>query len=393
METVSIAICTGYELPALRHAVIKLLEPMGGLSAFISSGDRVLLKPNMLAAKEPALAVTTHPNLVRVVAELVKEAGGVPLIGDSPGIGGFLKVADKSGISEAARNSGATLVEFNEAVELRGIGTFRSIRLARAYDEADKVINLPKLKTHEMMTMTCAVKNLFGAVVGTEKAGWHLKAGRSRELFARLLLEIYQLKKPVLNIADAVTAMEGNGPTSGDPVKLGLLIAGVNPVAVDVIAGKLAGIPAELLYIEREAVKLGLPGSAIEDILLCGVPIETISEIRFRLPAGLDVQFGLPRFLAKALKSHLTSYPAADRKTCVLCGICRDTCPPGAITIQNSALSVDNARCIRCWCCRELCPHAAMEIRRAVLLRILMRISGKKASCYSSSSAPSGISR
>lgn len=378
METVSIATSSGYELPGLRQAIIRLLEPIGGISAFISSGDRVLLKPNMLSAKEPDLAVTTHPNVVRVVAELVREAGGIVLIGDSPGFGGFVRVAEKCGIYDAARESGAALVEFNEAVELQGIGTFRSIRLARAYYEADKIINLPKLKTHEMMTMTCAVKNLFGAVIGAEKAGWHLKAGSSRQLFARMLLEIYLLKKPALNIVDAVTAMEGNGPGSGDPIKLGLLIAGVNPVAVDVIAGRLAGIPADLLHIEREAASMGLPGALIKDILLCGSPIEAIPGIRFRLPAGLDVQFGLPPFLIRALKSHLTSYPAADVKTCVLCGICRDACPPAAITIQNSALSVDNTRCIRCWCCRELCPHNAMKTKRGLLLRILMLISGTK---------------
>lgn len=378
METVSIAASSGYELPSLRQAVIRLLEPIGGISAFISSGDRVLLKPNMLAAKEPDMAVTTHPSLVRVVAELVIEAGGIALIGDSPGIGGFLRVAEKCGIYEAARESGAALAEFKEAVELKGTGTFRSIRIARAYYEADKIINLPKLKTHEMMTMTCAVKNLFGAVVGAEKAGWHLKAGSSRQLFARLLLEIYLLKKPALNIVDAVNAMEGNGPGNGDPIKLGLLIAGANPVAVDVIAGRLAGIPSELLYIEREAVSMGLTGALIKDIVLCGIPIETIPETRFSLPAGLDVQFGLPPFLTKALKSRLTSYPAADLKACVLCGVCRDACPPAAITIRNSALSVDNARCIRCWCCRELCPHGAMLTKRGLLLRTLMLLSGTK---------------
>ncbi len=393
METVSIAASSGYELQSLRQAVITLLEPLGGMSAFVSSGERVLLKPNMLSAKEPKLAVTTHPSLVQVVAGLVMEAGGIVLIGDSPGIGGFFRVAEKCGIRDAARNSGATLIEFNEAVELQGTGTFRSISLARAYYEADKIINLPKLKTHEMMTMTCAVKNLFGAVVGTEKAGWHLKAGSSQRLFAQLQLEIYQLKKPALNIVDAVIAMEGNGPGNGDPIMLGLLIAGVNPVAVDVVAGRLAGIPADLLHIERTAVSMGLPGATIDDILLCGVPLETIPQIRFRLPTGLDVQFGLPPFLAKALKNHLTSYPAADPKTCVLCGVCHDACPPGAITIQNSALSVDNARCIRCWCCRELCPHGAMQVRRGLLLRILMLLSGTKVSCYSSSSAPRGISR
>ena len=112
--------------------------------------------------------------------------------------------------------------------------------------------------------------------------------------------------------------------------------------------------------------------------LLCGVPIETLPETCFRLPTGMDVQFGLPAFLAKALKSHLTSYPAPEMNTCVLCGVCRDACPPAAITIQYSALSVDNARCIRCWCCRELCPHGAMQIKRGLLLRSLVLLSGTK---------------
>lgn len=380
MEIVSITTSEGYELTRLRHSVVKLLEPLGGITAFISPGDRVLLKPNMLAAKDPDKAVTTHPALVQVVARLAQEAGGIVSIGDSPGIGGFSRVADTCGFSKAARESGAVLVEFKDGIELQGSGTFRSIRLARPYYEADKIINLPKLKTHEMMTMTCAVKNLFGAVIGAEKAAWHMKAGSSRELFAKLLLEIYQLKKPTLNIVDAIIAMEGNGPGSGDPIKLGLLIAGINPVAVDVIAGKLGGIPADLLYIEREAARMGIRGAVSEDILLCGTPIETISKARFRLPSGLDAQFGMPAFLTKALKSYLTSYPKADPDTCILCGICRDACPPGAITIQNSALSVDNARCIRCWCCRELCPHDAMLTTRSLLLKVLMLLSGRKPS-------------
>lgn len=378
MESVSIASSNSYELRSVRQAIVKLLEPLGGISAFINCGDRVLLKPNMLSAQEPDLAVTTNPVVVQVVAELVFGVGGTVLIGDSPGFGSFLRVAEKSGIYTAARNSGATLVEFKDAVELCGTGMFHSIRLARAYCEADKIINLPKLKTHEMMTMTCAVKNLFGAVVGAEKAGWHMKAGSSRQLFARLLLEIYQLRKPTLTIVDAIIAMEGNGPGSGDPIKLGLLLAGVNPVAIDVIAGRLAGIPGDMLPIEREAISMGLHGSLIDDITLCGIPFESIPVTKFRLPAGMDVQFGLPPFIAKSLKNQLTSYPAANPKTCVLCGVCRDACPPAAITIQNSALSIDKTRCIRCWCCRELCPHCAMETRRGVLLKIMRLFSGMK---------------
>lgn len=379
MENISLIQSASYEVSTLRQNIIRLLEPLGGISSFVNHGERVLLKPNMLSAKKPEQAVTTHPALVRVVAELVREAGGIALIGDSPGIGGFQRVAEKSGIAAAARESGAELVEFKDVVSMKGTGTFRQIHLSRTYMEADKVINLPKLKTHEMMTMTCAVKNLFGAVVGTEKAGWHLKAGTSREQFARLLLEIYLLKKPALNIVDGILAMEGDGPGSGDPVQLGILIAGVNPVAVDLVAGKLAGIPADLLHIELQAAAMGLPGSTFDEIKICGTPLKNLPGACFKLPRGLDVQFGLPGFLKKSLKKYLTSFPAADKSRCELCGICREACPPTAITIKNSVLSVDNARCIRCWCCRELCPYDAMTVKRSLLLSVLTAL-GKRRS-------------
>jgi len=370
METISIVPCKDYDLIQVRKAIISLLEPLGGAGAFVRPGDRVLLKPNLLSAKAPEAAVTTHPAVVKAVAELLRDAGCRVMIGDSPGIGTFRKVAEKCGIAQAARESGAELVEFTETVEIKGTGTFRRIAIARAYWEADKVINLPKLKTHEMMTMTCAIKNLFGAVVGTEKPAWHLKAGTSREQFARLLLEIYLLKKPILNIVDGIVAMEGNGPGSGDPVGLGALIAGVNPVAVDLVAGRIAGIPAELLYVEREAARMGLAGTRMEDLKLSGVSPDYFGGTPFRLPAGLDVQFGLPAFIKKGIRRHLTSFPVADARRCVLCGICRDACPPAAITIKNSSLAVNHGSCIRCWCCRELCPHDAMKVRRGVLLRI-----------------------
>ncbi|MFH1029578.1 MAG: DUF362 domain-containing protein [Pseudomonadota bacterium] len=367
-----------YDYIQLRESVISLLKPLGGIESFVKPGERVLLKPNMLAGKHPDLAVTTHPALVRVVAELVMEVGCEVMIGDSPGFGGFSSVAEHTGIQKAAKENGARLVPFDETIEVQGGGTFRRIAVARVYWEADKIINLPKLKTHEMMTMTCAVKNLFGAVVGTEKAGWHLKAGTSRELFARLLLEIYLLKKPVLNIVDGIVAMEGDGPGSGDPLPLGVLLAGSNPVAVDIVAGRLAGIPASLLYVEREAERMGLPGSCREEIEVIGARPSEFARQPFKLPKGMDVQFGLPGFLKKGLRNQLMARPYANREECVLCGACRDVCPPKAITIKNSALSVDYGRCIHCWCCRELCPHDAMEVRKGLLLSIISTLDSLK---------------
>lgn len=390
---VSVRRVDSYGYDRLREAVVALLDPLGGIGAFTGPGERVLLKPNMLAARPPEAAVTTHPALVRIMAELVRSTGASVMVGDSPGIDNYQKVAERSGIGRASLEAGAELVPFDETVEVQGNGTFRRITLARAYWEADKVINLPKLKTHEMMTMTCAVKNLFGAVVGMEKAEWHLRAGTSRQQFARLLLEIYLLKKPTLNVVDAVVAMEGDGPGSGDPVSLNALIAGVNPLAVDAVAARLAGLPADMLHIQCEAERMGLAGVRGDELELVGSALEEFALRPFRLPRGLDVQFGLPQFLKRGLRRHLTARPVVDKKRCVLCGICRDACPPRVIRIQNSALSVDEGRCIRCWCCRELCPRDAMEVHRGVLMRLVAALRNRRRGQDSSSSPPRGISR
>jgi ferredoxin len=269
---------------------------------------------------------------------------------------------------------GAELVEFSETVEAAGSGLFRRFELARPYLEADRVINLPKLKTHEMMTMTCAVKNLFGAVVGHGKAAWHLKAGADRELFARMLLEIYLLRPPDLTIVDAVTAMEGNGPASGDPVPVGLLLAGANAVAVDVIAAEIAGIPHRLLYLERTARKLGIDGADRPGIETAGVPLAEARVAPFRLPPISDVQFGLPTFLKNRLRHYLTTRPCAIPEKCRLCGICADACPPRAIEVRDGRLVFDYHRCIRCFCCRELCPDGALDVKEGGLLRIARKL-------------------
>jgi uncharacterized protein (DUF362 family)/Pyruvate/2-oxoacid:ferredoxin oxidoreductase delta subunit len=373
MHLVAIERADTYDRKGMKNAMILLLAPLGGMGAFVSHGERVLLKPNMLSAKPPEAAVTTHPEVLRAAIELVQEAGGVALVGDSPGIGGMLKVAEKSGMLAVIRETGAELTEFAEPVEVTGSGTFKRFALARPYLEADKIINLPKLKTHEMMTMTCAVKNLFGAVVGTAKAGWHLKAGADRAMFARMLLEIYLLRKPDLTIVDAVTAMEGNGPGSGDPRQVGLLLAGVNAVAVDVIAAEIAGIPKKLLYVERAAEKLGVAGADRSTIRTAGVPVAEARLAEFRLPHISDVQFGLPPFLKNRLRHYLTSRPCVMPEKCRLCGVCRDACPPHAIEIRDGKLHFDYHACIRCFCCRELCPDGALDVKEGSLLRLIRK--------------------
>lgn len=372
MSLVAIERVESYDRELVREGVARLLQPLGGMARFVFPGERVLIKPNLLSAKPPEAAVTTHPELLRAVIEQVQGCGATALVGDSPGIGSVERVAARSGILQVVNECGAEFVPFIETVTVAGEGTFRSFDLARPYLEADRLINLPKLKTHEMMTLTCCVKNLFGAVVGGEKAAWHLKAGRDKELFARMLLEIYLLRKPDLNIVDAIVAMEGNGPGSGDPRPTGLLLAGENAVSVDMIAAEIAGIPKGLLYLENVAVSLGLAGALREEIRFAGVAPELARTGEpFRLPHLSDVQFGLPPFLKNRLRHQFTSRPSVVAGKCLLCGVCVGACPPKAITVEKGRLSFDYPACIRCLCCRELCPHAALELKDGAVLKLI----------------------
>ncbi|HJV35264.1 DUF362 domain-containing protein [Geomonas sp.] len=373
MYRVSIENVAEYDRALVKAALVRLLEPLGGMERFVKPGERVLIKPNMLAAKPPEAAVTTHPELLRAVIELVKEAGGTPLVGDSPGIGSPRKVAERSGLLRVIEETGAQFVPFTDSKPIAGTGTFREFELATPYLEADRLINLPKLKTHEMMTMTCCVKNLFGAVVGTQKAAWHLKAGADKDFFARMLLEVYRLREPDLNIVDAVVAMEGNGPGSGDPVPFGVLLAGDNALAADVVAAELAAIPNKLLYVETAARALDLPGCRREEIECVGVQPKEAGCPPLRLPHLSDVQFGLPRFLKTRLKNQLTSRPEMIEGSCQLCGICVNACPPKAIRVQGGRLRFDYQRCIRCMCCRELCPHGALQLKDGWLLKLIKK--------------------
>ena len=166
MFQVSVQRVGSYQRDLVREGLLRLLEPLGGMERYVKPGERVLIKPNLLSAKLPEAAVTTHPELLRAVIELVQGAGGVALVGDSPGFGSARKAAERSGMLQVIQETCAQFVPFSEALPVVSAKTFHHFELARPYLEADRLINLPKLKTHEMMTLTCCVKNLFGAALG-----------------------------------------------------------------------------------------------------------------------------------------------------------------------------------------------------------------------------------
>lgn len=368
---VAVKTCSSYEAEAVSTAVESLFEELGGIHRFIKRGDRVLIKPNLLSAHEPSKAVTTHPEIVKVVARLCKDQGAIVGIGDSPALDSFQRVCIKSGMKEISDELDIPLVEFSSPTQIKNVSNkvFKRIELAKQIFEADKIINIPKLKTHSQMLMTLGVKNNFGAVVKQAKAEWHSTAGTSRELFAALLLDIYLSVRPVLTILDGVWAMEGNGPTNGRPKFIGVVMASEDALSLDLAVLTMLNIDWKSFPVYRQARLRNFIDSPIG-------PQDFYHILPFRLRPGdfvipkLDSMSVIPRGLEALARRHLVSRPVIVPELCERCEKCRIICPKKAISKVGSQMKIDYDQCIRCYCCQEVCDKDAIRFKKGVLLKL-----------------------
>ena len=365
--------CPRYNEKEVFQGVVEILSLLGGMESFVRPGQKVLLKPNLLAAKSPDRAVTTHPLVVKSVGKLVKDCGGIVAIGDSPALGVWKQVTSRTGMEEVAKYLGAPLARFQDSVwvERKERHLFKRLEIAREAVESDVVINLPKLKTHCQMYLTLGVKNIFGCLVGKRKPAWHMEAGRDYMSFARRIVELYEAVSPALTLVDGIVGMEGNGPGSGDPRALGMLVAGRDAVAVDRVILEIVGGKEELFYVLRAARELGAGVSNWKDIHVVGEPVERLRVEDFKFPPLQGMEFG-PAFLRPYIKEYVTTRPYEDRSRCTLCGECIAVCPPEIIKKDgDKGLRFRYEDCIRCYCCIEVCPEGAMRMRQGMVLRVL----------------------
>ena len=370
--TVSIVKCQTYDEKEVQKALRRSIDLIGGIGAFVKRGDRVLLKPNLLSGKAPEKAVTTHPAVVKGVIQIIQEAGGIPFLGDSPAIGSAKRVAEKAGIKEIADSLGCPIVEFDRPVlppERKG-KVFKNFEIDQSVFEADVIINLPKWKTHAQMFLTLGIKNLFGCVPGPRKALWHLKGGEDPKLFAQVLVDLYQVIQPSLTILDGVVGMEGNGPGSGDPIPLGLILASGDPLSLDQIVCDLLGLSRNSLMTNRVALEQGLGGNGVVTV---GERLEDVKITNFKFPNPFRVDWYLPGFIKKTLKSALSSKPVIEKKVCKLCNQCVEICPPKALKDNEKGLRIDYGQCIRCFCCQEICPEGAITVQPGWALKLISR--------------------
>ncbi|MGM0424978.1 MAG: DUF362 domain-containing protein [Thermodesulfobacteriota bacterium] len=345
---------------SLQHRVEEILQ------AFSRDwqGKRVLLKPNMLAAHAPEKAVTTHPLLLKYVLEALHSCGAEVMVGDNPGVGGYGRsqnAARKTGLLEAA---GECFVHLGRnPVRVQGQSRyFQTISISREVLEADLVINLPKLKTHCLTVLTGAVKNTFGYVVGADKLRMHANCPSPRD-FAQALLDVYLLRPPELNIMDAVWAMQGNGPSNGKAVHLGLILAAENAVSLDCTAVHILGRRIrEIPHLELAAAQ-GLGEGDPARMQIQG-QLQKIQDFRFpqTFVPGLA---GL--VMNRCFSRWANPLPKVVRDKCTSCGLCAEHCPVGAMQMWGAGPVLDQERCISCYCCQEMCPKDAISFSGRLL--------------------------
>nr|WP_122012855.1 DUF362 domain-containing protein [Maliibacterium massiliense] len=379
-KTVALMRLETYARADTARALDGALDLMGGISSMIAPGMRVLVKVNLLRKSAPEQAITTHPAVVEAVCRALQRAGATPIIGDSPGgrfTGAALKgVYESCGMAEVARRTGAQL-NWDTAtcdVQYPAGGVMRAFTIARMVTQADAVISLAKLKTHGMTGYTGAVKNLFGVIPGTVKVEHHYRFP-TLDAFADMLLDIEGYVRPVLSVIDAVEAMEGEGPSSGDARHMGALVVSKSAHAADWVGISLMNQkPPRICTIQR-AIARGLLAADGADIAVLGEPIDAlvVRDFKVKLPKSTQMNTlgAIPPLLRGAAERLLRVKPQVDGGKCVGCAECARSCPVQAITMASGKAQMDLGKCIRCFCCQELCPRLAVSIHRPWIVKLL----------------------
>lgn len=377
MEASRSSVCikkiSDYNTVAVAKAVSDIMDALG-YTGNCFEGKKVVVKPNLVRKMDPAGGGTTHPSFVFAAASAAKERGAADvLIAESPSgpynegaLHGSYRVC---GVADAAAEAGASLnFDCNsEWLELAGGKRVKRFHIIRPIADADVIINLSKLKTHGLTTLSAAVKNLFGTVPGTEKLEMHARFPEVGD-FCGMIVDLCRLhyeRTDMINIVDAVVAMEGNGPTNGKPRRLGFVVAGRNPFAVDYVCEKCVSFDGKTPTV---AISESEGLFSRDTVTLVGEPIENVRINDFVMP---DSRKGLVRFLANARIMRLFEpRPTVNGSKCVCCGECVRSCPKKTIALDmkkhRAVINAEN--CIKCFCCQELCPHDAVKIKRSLIV-------------------------
>lgn len=370
--------CDTYEEETVYEKLKAGIGLLGGMESLVKPEEKVLLKPNLVRKAEISRAVVTHPAVMGAAARLLREAGVEDIkAGDSCGVGSAAGAAAEVGMDRMLEKYGVPMVDFSGAGKTdyeKGIQA-KSFFMSREVLEADALINICKMKTHALERVTGAVKNMYGCIHGLHKAKGHT-IYPSADSFARMLIDLNQFVNPRLYIMDGIVAMEGNGPTSGDPVPMNVMLVSKDPVALDSVFCCLIHLKPDMVPTNYHGEKMGLGHWQQEKIQL--VLSEDGKEITFE---EAFEQYGNPDFNVDRRKAKSDIWvrmgkifnifqkkPYIQKDKCVKCGVCVESCPVEgkAVTFAEGRKNppvYNYKKCIRCFCCQEMCPHKAIRVK------------------------------
>ncbi len=293
-----------YSLECVEHFIRDSLEVLDPNASLFSSGQKILLKPNLLRGFEPNRCVTTHPLVVEAVCRVLKDFSVSHIvISDSPALGSLSAVADKAGYRYLEKKYGVQILPLTDPVPFENEEGVPHLKIAGCLEHYDQIINLPKVKSHYQMTMTLGIKNLFGLVIGKRKPVLHCLVKNDKLKFGKMLIDIAQYVKPCLTIADGIQAMQGQGPINGTPYPLGIMGASKDMTALDRVFADLLNIPLDIVYALQAARLKQFGQYHIENMEISGTTdYQSLSVRDFKPAYPIDISFNPIKLLKSFLK-------------------------------------------------------------------------------------------
>ncbi len=347
------------------QAVRQAVELAGGIDA-PSHNHNILVKPNALTYfKDPEkqLVCTTHPEVVRSLIRLYKEAGYTVAVGDSSGAStNTSKVLKEAGFEQIAIEEDVDIVNLSSGaqdVDIEGSKKLHHVAFSKkALDSL--IVNAAKMKTHTLTRVTLAIKNLFGTVPGMEKIRVHA-FGNTSFGFSQCLVDIYKHLKDqtIMHVIDATIAMEGHGPSSGTPVEMNLILASKDAVALDAVTTALMKEKPSSILTTKYAHERGLGTMDRKEIEIVGEKVTTVAK-RFKVPGKIVSLLPIGMFWR-----FLTKQPYYAGEGCIACLRCQNICPVSAIHVEKKPEKkpiFDYTKCISCFSCQELCPEHVIKV-------------------------------
>lgn len=368
-KTVALEKCVDYDEGNVYQSVKKLVELVPPPDV---KDKVVLLKPNILYPKKPELACCTHPVVVGVAVKVFIELGAKKvLVGESPAISGSTSAAKATGMYDQVVENGGEWADFHEhiVVQCPNGKVVTQFNFASQFEQADVIVSLSKLKSHQLMCYTGAMKNLFGLMIGLEKAQSHYRFSEKKD-FAAFLTDLVVAAEPDYAIMDAIVGMEGpGGPGSGDPIKLGFLAASDNILALDWKCSSLVGYNPHNISNLEDALNRGIWLKSPDEITIVGVPERLCKCNTFKIVKDPAETLGkmVPKIVDSVANAVFVKTPHFNAKKCKKCGRCLQICPAHLIhlTGKNETADLsDKTQCLHCFCCHEICPHGAIKLRR-----------------------------